>query len=180
MPNPEKSAAVLGQLKERQKQWREFLKNRDSENRSASTSKFELLRTAKFEAKRAYASGLSERAYTFPGNSAPGMSARFEGDGASGDRHDLVGKRPANYQQTSEEAEQDWIELNCVLTGTSEDAEHQPGKESARERKFTGITCFVRVFYQASRDDRAGFKDRKLFGNGKAKSAGFLTRKFES
>ncbi|MCK1658544.1 hypothetical protein [Bradyrhizobium sp. 151] len=63
------------------------------------------------------------------------LNARIPAAGA--DRHARSGsgvdracgadrQRSDGYQQTAEQAEQDWINLNVVLPGTSEDAEHQP------------------------------------------------------
>ncbi|MGY3511279.1 hypothetical protein [Bradyrhizobium lupini] len=62
---------------------------------------------------------------------------------AGADRHVRLGSgvdracgadRPP-YKQSGEKAEQDWIELNRLLIGTSEDAEHQPGERSSRGAK---------------------------------------------
>ncbi|MGY3342034.1 MULTISPECIES: hypothetical protein [unclassified Bradyrhizobium] len=111
-----------------------------------------------------------------PERSAPGMSAcpsqRERADGA--DRHG--NERTAGYQQTSEEAERDWVELKRILPGTSEDAECQPAENSTQGAKVlwhrllkSGVPSSQ--ILQAAR----GYLERKPDGQWQSGVAGFLS-----
>lgn len=182
IPNAEKAAAVLSELKRRQDQWHEHRKKRRFENRSASTSKIEAYGTSKIEGNRAYASGLCDRAYEFPGDTAPGILARAELDCASGDgRFDVIVQKPAQYRQSAKEAEQDWIELNRILPRTSEEAECRPDKRSDRGARVifnrllhSGVPSSQIVQHAESYAAR-----QKRNGQWLAGVAGFLTNHFD-
>ncbi|QHP67619.1 hypothetical protein EI171_09345 [Bradyrhizobium sp. LCT2] len=113
---------------------------------------------------------------TIPESSAPGMfacsSQRKRACGA--DRRG--NERTTGYQQTNEEAERDWVELNRILPGTSEDAECQPAKNSTHGAKVlwhrllkSGVpSCQI---VQAAR----GYLERKPDGQWQSGVAGFLS-----
>ncbi|MEH2510172.1 hypothetical protein V1291_001526 [Nitrobacteraceae bacterium AZCC 1564] len=118
---------------------------------------------------------------TIPGASHPGVAHRtLKKDRASGvDRHGRK-KLAGGYQQSREEADQDWIELNRILPETSEDAEHQPREDSAKGAKVhwfqllrSGIPS-RRIVLAAQ-----AYKDRKPVGQWVCGVAGFLTQHFD-
>lgn len=85
------------------------------------------------------------------------------------------------YPQTREEAERDWDEINRILPGTSEDAEHQPGERSnrgARVRWNELLRCGV-PSSQIVRHAEIYAARRRQNGQWLAGVAGFLTHHFD-
>lgn len=146
----------------------------DSQNERSRPLKMRGDDLAKCETIEARASNLRDRSYIIPERSAPGTSARSsEREPASGaGRH----KKPVgNYRQTREQAERDWVELNRILTGTSEDAQHQPTKNSDRGAKVLWHRL-LRSGVPSSQILQAalGYLDRKPAGQWQSGVAGFL------
>lgn len=133
---------------------------------------------SKRETIEVMAPNLSDRSYIIPDHSVPGTSARsFQRERTYGaGRHGQHEKPASDYRQTPEQAERDWAELNRILTGTSEDAEHQPAEDSAQGAKVrwhrllkSGVPSSQ--ILQAAR----GYVDRKPDGQWKSGVGGFLT-----
>ncbi|MCK1489741.1 hypothetical protein IVB14_04720 [Bradyrhizobium sp. 180] len=80
------------------------------------------------------------------------------------------------YQQTQEQAEQDWVELNRILTGTSEDADHQPAESSAQGAKVRWYRLLKSgVPSSQILQSARGYLERKPDGQWQSGVGGFLT-----
>lgn len=126
----------------------------------------------------AYSQGVEPSASNpiIPERSAPGMSAcSSERERACGADRPGNEKQANQYRQTSEEAERDWIELNRILPGTSEDAEQQPGKRSTVGAKVLWFNL-LRSGVPSSQivQSALGYLDRKPAGQWQSGVAGFL------
>ncbi|MCP3412038.1 hypothetical protein [Bradyrhizobium sp. CCGB01] len=139
-PDPQKVESVLVRLKEKREEW----KRKKSEDRKAK----KVLHEMEQDAPRDGAAALHEAEPNVQRNAQPkdqhipdeassGVSARSsERERACGAGQPGNEKQANQYRQTREEAKRDWIELNRIISGTSEDAEHQPGKRSDRGAMF--------------------------------------------
>ena len=133
-PDPRKVESVLARLEAKRAEWKVRKPKQGASRGEAGASREEagVLREVKPNVQR----NAQPKDQHIPDEDTSGVFARSsQGKRARGADRPSSEKQADKHQQTVDEAERDWVELNRVLPGTSEDAEHQPGNRSNRGAK---------------------------------------------
>lgn len=179
-PDPQKVESVLARLKEKRAEW--------NDKKAKDKKAKQMLHEMEQAAPQDGAAALHEMEPNVQGNAQPkdqhipdedssGVSARYsQRERACGTGRQGNEKQAGKYRQTRQEAEQDWIELNRILPGTSSDAEQQPGARSERGAKFLW-NQLLRSGVPSSQilQSARGYLERKPDGQWRSGVAGFLS-----